>query len=131
MRRKPVLLCALVKNELEKTVGHALGTADLLGQMSAEDYVEKLPVLYGEFAEAVRYSKDKTHFISMFSSASDLMLKTPTFWEKYVQIKLNRDFSGMYRFLNEPYADGPNEYLGRIEANMKKLRKAIATPARK
>jgi len=28
--------------------------------MAAEDYVEKLPVLYSEFAEATQFSKDKT-----------------------------------------------------------------------
>jgi hypothetical protein len=62
----------------------------------------------------------------MFSSADDLMKKTPTFWEKYVQMKLNRDFGGLYKFLNDPYPDGPNYYLQRIEANMKKLRAQIA-----
>jgi len=114
------------QNDMEKLVGYALGTADLLGQMAAEDYVEKLPVLYSEFAEATHFSKDKPHFVSMFSSAADLMQKTPSFWEKYVQMKLNRDFGGLYRFLNDPYPQGPNEYLQRIEANMKKLRERIA-----
>jgi hypothetical protein len=114
------------QSEMEKVVGHALGTADLLGQMAAEDYVDKLPVLYSEFAEATRYSRDKPHFIAMFSSAADLMQKTPAFWEKYVQMKLDRDFGGLHRFLNDPYPDGPNDYLQRIEANMKKLRERIA-----
>ena len=114
------------QSEMEKVVGHALGTADLLGQMAAPDYVDKLPVLYSEFAEATHFSKDKPHFIAMFSSAADLMQKTPAFWEKYVQMKLNRDFAGIYRFLNDPYPDGPNDYLLRIEANMKKLRERIA-----
>jgi hypothetical protein len=114
------------QNEMEKTVGHALGTSDLLGQMAAEDYVDKLPVLYAEFSEASRFSHDKPHFVGMFSSADDLMKKTPTFWEKYVQMKLNRDFGGLYKFLNDPYPDGPNCYLQRIEANMKKLRGQIA-----
>src|SRR6185437_3280563 len=114
------------QNDMEKIVGHALGTADLLGQMAAEDYVEKLPVLYSEFAEASLFSRDKPHFVSMFSSAADLMQKTPDFWEKYVQMKLNRDFGGLYRFLNEPYPQGSNEYLQRIEANMKKLRDRIS-----
>jgi hypothetical protein len=114
------------QSEMEKVVGHALGTADLLGQMAAPDYVDKLPVLYSEFAEATHFSKDKPHFIAMFSSAADLMQKTPAFWEKYVQMKLNRDFGGIYRFLNDPYPDGPNDYLLRIEANMKKLRERIA-----
>lgn len=114
------------QNDMEKIVGHALGTADLLGQMAADDYVDKLPVLYSEFAEAARFTKDKPHLVAMFSSADDLMQKTPTFWEKYVQPKLNRDFSGLYRFLNNPYPQGPNEYLQRIEANMKKLRERMA-----
>lgn len=114
------------QNEMEKIVGHALGTADLLGQMAAQDYVEKLPILYSEFAEAAQFSKDKTHFISMFSSAADLMQKTPAFWEKYVLVKLNRDFGGLYRCLNDPYPHGPNEYLMRVEANMQKLQGAGA-----
>ncbi len=114
------------QNEMEKIVGYALGTADLLGQMAAEDYVEKLPVLYSEFAEASQHTKSHTHFISMFSSADDLMQKTPSFWEKYVQTKLNRDFGGLYRFLNDPYPHGSNWYLNRVEANMKKLQSKTA-----
>jgi hypothetical protein len=113
------------QSELEKVIGHALGTSDLLGQMAADDYVDKLPVLYGEFAEATRFAKDKPHFIAMFSSATDLMQKTPAFWEKYVQLKLNRDFGGLYRFLNDPYPNGPNYYLQRIEANMTRLRERL------
>jgi hypothetical protein len=115
------------QNEFEKIVGHALGTADLLGQMAAEDYVEKLPVLYSEFAEATQFSKDKPHLVAMFSSAADLMQKTPAFWEKYVQVKLKRDFNGLYRFLNDPYPSGPNHYWERIEANIAKLRRQLET----
>jgi hypothetical protein len=110
------------QSEIEKIVGHALGTSDLLGQMAAEDYVEKLPVLYLEFAEATQFSRDKPHIVAMFSSAADLMQKTPAFWEKYVQVKLSRDFGGLYRFLSEPYPSGPNYYWDRVEANIKKLR---------
>ncbi len=47
------------QTELERMVGFALGTADLLGQMAADDYVEKLPVLYAEFAEASRHEGGK------------------------------------------------------------------------
>lgn len=119
------------QTDMEKIVGHALGTSDLLGQMAAPDYVEKLPVLYSEFAEAAQFSKDKTHLISMFSSADDLMQKTPAFWEKYVQVKLNRDFGALYRFLNDPYPHGPNEYLQRVESNMQKLRSLLAAGVRK
>jgi len=118
------------QGELEKIIGFALGTADLLGQMAAEDYVDKLPILYSEFAEAVRYTKDRSHFIAAFSSAADLMQRTPMFWDKYVQRKMERDFGGLYRFLNDPYPSGPNSYLERIEANMARLReKSVSSKA--
>jgi hypothetical protein len=111
------------QSESERVLGLALGTADLLGQMAAEDYVDKLPTLYAEFAEAADYSKDRTHYIAMFSSAEDLMQKTPTFWEKFVRLKLDRDFGGLHQFLNDPYPSGPNAYVERIEANIERLRR--------
>jgi hypothetical protein len=115
------------QSEMEKVTGFALGTADLLGQMAAEDYVEKLPILFSEFAEAVHFAHGDTHFVSAFSSAADLMRKTPVFWEKYVLVKLKRDFGGLHRFLNDPYPSGRNEYLERIEANMERLRAKLVT----
>jgi hypothetical protein len=60
--------------------------------------------------------------VAMFSSAEDLIQKTPGFWEHYVRQKLECDFVGLYRFLNDPYPDGPNFYLERVEANIRKLR---------
>jgi hypothetical protein len=113
------------QSELEKVVGFALGTADLLGQMAADDYVEKLPILFAEFAEASKFSHDQTHFIGMFSSAADLMQKTPIFWEKYVQTKLNREFGGLFKFLNDPFPSGPNQYLDKIEDNMERLKRRM------
>ena len=113
------------QNDLERMAGHALGTADLLGQMAADDYVDKLPILYAEFAEAARFSKDDTSFVAMYSSAQDLVDKTAGFWEQYVRQKLERDFDGLYHFLNEPYPKGPNFYVQRVEANMLRLRKMI------
>lgn len=109
------------QNELERIVGEALGTADLLGQMAADDYVEKLPGLYAEFAEAARFSKEKTNIVGMFSSAPDLLRKTPAFWE-YTKRRLNKDFGGLYRFLNDPYPFGPNHYLERVEAHVERIR---------
>jgi hypothetical protein len=108
----------------ERVVGLALGTADLLGQMAAADYVEKLPVLYSEFAEAARYSADKTSIVGMFSSAEDLLRKTPAFWD-YTKARLNKDFDGLYRFLNDPFPFGPNSYLERVEANIARLKQAL------
>jgi hypothetical protein len=114
------------QNELEKTLGFALATADLLGQMAAEDYAEKLPILYAEFAEAASFSKDRSHFVSSFANASHLMEKTPEFWTGYVLPRLDQQFGALYRFLNDPYPDGPNYYLDRIEANMERVRQRLA-----
>ncbi len=110
------------QNEEERILGYALGTADLLGQMAALDYVDKLPVLYEEFVEASRFTPGAASSLSGFSSAQDLMHKTPAFWERYVRPKLDRDFLGLYRFLAKPIPSGTNDYLNGVEANMARLR---------
>jgi len=113
-------------SEIERIVGFALATADLLGQMAAEDYVEKLPVLYEEFAEAAKYAKDPSSFVGTFTNAEELMRKTPVFWEKFVLVKLDKDFTGLYRFLNDPYPAGRNYYLDRIALNIDRLKQQLA-----
>jgi hypothetical protein len=118
-----VLTSIPFQSEVEKIIGFALGTADLLGQMAAEDYVDKLPTLYEEFAEAANFSKNPTQFVATFASAADLITKTPAFWERFVKSKLDRDFGGLHQFLNQPYPSGPNYYFERIEANMEKVRR--------
>jgi len=110
------------ENPEERIVGFALGTADLLGQMAADDYVEKLPVLYDEFQEAARHDRGHTDFITKFGGAQDLMQRTPSFWREYVQPKLDKDFAGLHRFLAQPYPNGRNFYVERIEANMARIR---------
>lgn len=113
------------QSEAERVTGFALGTGDLLGQMAAKDYIEKLPVLYSEFAESAAYNEGKNDTTRiMFSSAQDLIQKTPAFWEKFVVPKINGGFQGLYRFLNEPYPDGKNFYIDRIEENIARLRKS-------
>ena len=109
-------------NEVERIIGYALGTGDLLGQMAAADYVDKLPILYAEFVEAAKHSGGKMPGGGGFTSAEDLMSKTPVFWEKYVRVKIERDFVGLHHFLERPYPGGPNEYIQRVEANIARLR---------
>jgi hypothetical protein len=116
------------QDEMERVAGFALGTADLLGQMAAADYVDKLPILYLEFAEAARHSPDgRMKAGGFFTSAEDLIQKTPLFWDNYVRQKISREFLGLFRAFNDPYPDGPNPYIERIEANMARLRREIAS----
>ena len=115
------------QSEQERTLGYALATSDLLGQMAAPDYIEKLPVLYQEFAEAARNAPAGSAHLFAYKSAGELMRNTPVFWEKYVLPKINGDFRGLHTFLGHPYPDGPNEYLQRIEANIARLRQLAET----
>ena len=114
------------QSEVEKVVGFALGTGDLLGQMSADDYIEKLPILYSEFEESARFYEGKMVGTLTFSSAADLLRRTPEFWDNYVLRKLDGDFWGLYKFLNQPYPNGPSAYLLKIAANLDRLRKQLA-----
>lgn len=114
-------------SELERILGFALGTADLLAQMAADDYVDKLPVLYEEFAEAQRFSGAQWNKAMTFNSAGELMRNTPQFWSNYVWPKVNGDFRQLYKFLGRP--DGANEYLEAIEANIARLKQQLALNA--
>jgi hypothetical protein len=58
-----------LENEI---MGKILGTADLIGQMSDTNYLEKLPILYQEFLEGG---------ITDYESELDFLKKTFDFWE--------------------------------------------------
>lgn len=109
-------------NDAERLCGCALATADLLGQMAADDYVEKLPDLYLEFAEAAGFHHGQPVPAILFHSPEELMRNTPWFWEHYVLPKIKEDFLGLYRFLNDPYPDGANPYVQQVEANIARLK---------
>ena len=113
-------------NELERHVGYALGTADLLGQMAAPDYIEKLQTLYEEFEESNRYS-GKSDGPGVFSGADDLRSKTPAFWENYVLPKIETDFRGLYRFLVD--SNGRNAYVEQVQKNISRLRDQLKLAA--
>jgi hypothetical protein len=115
------------QSELERVVGYSLGTGDLLGQMAAEDYVEKLPVLFEEFAEAARYTEDRKELIPTFNSTTDMLQQTPAFWEDFVKPKLEKDFKGVYQYLKQPYPSGTNDYVLHVEANIDRLRKGFVS----
>ena len=114
-------------NPMEEILGLALGTADFLGQMAAKNYVDKLPELYSEFEESARTNPGKAANVGTFASVEDLLRKTPGFWEYFVLPKLKTEFKGLYRYLNDPYPDGPNVYVERIEQNIMSVRNLIAS----
>ncbi len=69
----------------QEFLGKMLGTADLLGQIAARTYLEKLLFLYREFAEAG---------IPGFADEEDLLRKTANFYE-ITKKRLKNELSGM------------------------------------
>jgi hypothetical protein len=114
----------LFNSKEERIIGYALGTADLLGQMSAVDYPEKLPVLYSEFEEAYSYEgTERLHErgIAIFESAEDLIRKTPYFYENVVMGRF-KEMGSVYKYLTYHFSDSRNPYIEAIEENIKKIR---------
>jgi hypothetical protein len=114
------------RDPVERVIGCALATADYLGQMAASDYPDELEILYEEFQE----SDDFIHLPAArraFKSATDLIERTPMFWQKFVLRKLESDFQAVYRFLARPYPHGPNPYLEAVERNMITIRNRAAS----
>jgi hypothetical protein len=114
----------LFNSEEERIIGYALGTADLLGQMSAVDYPEKLSMLYTEFEEAYRYEGvERLHEkgITIFESAEDLIRKTPYFYENVVMGRF-KEMGSLYKYLTYHFNDSRNPYIEAIEENIKKIR---------
>jgi len=108
------------KSAIERCVGYALGTADLLGQMAAKDYIDKLPILYDEFKEAAGSCEHPNPLID-FSSPRELMGSTESFWLEYVLPKIKNDFGGIYGFLED--GEGRNPYLERVQTNLDRLKR--------
>lgn len=110
------------REPVDRIVGCALATADYLGQMAAPDYPDELEILYREFKE----SDDFTHLPPsrrLFSSAADLIERTPGFWKEVVLPKLESDFQAVYRFLARPYPHGRNPYLDAVEKNIEEIKR--------
>jgi hypothetical protein len=108
----------------EKIVGFALGTADLLGQMSATDYLEKLPALYREFEEAYHHEGiQKLHEkgLTLFKNSDDLIKSTPNFYEVIVKDRLEK-MDSVYTCLTHHFKDSRNHYIEAVEENIKKIK---------
>jgi hypothetical protein len=117
------------REPVERLIGCALGTADYLGQMAAPDYPDELEILFNEFQESDDYIGLPASRRA-FKSADDLIERTPNFWKKFVQPKLESDFQAMYRFLARPYPEGPNAYIEGVEKNIAKIKRRSAAPRR-
>jgi hypothetical protein len=115
-----------VADRRDITVGHLLGTADMIAQMADRCYLEKCrDRLYAEFVlggVALPFSDGNPRV--KYASGLDLLRQTPEFVEDVRAKRLDGDFHAAYRYLEILYG-GRNPYLEAIDRNVEYLRQVL------
>ena len=112
----------------DRTLGCLIGTADLLSQMADRTYLEKCrDFLYPEFVLAgiARARQPDGTEIVNYSSAEDLLAKTPDYYDKVLRRRMEGDLGGLDRFAAAHFANG-DLYRAEIDTKMRFLRDAIS-----
>ena len=108
-----------VPNLTFRLLGNMLGTADIIAQMADRCYLEKCrDRLYAEFVECGLAARDGADHRAgvMFTSAEDLVTKTPKFY-KTATVRLNDHLGSAYGYADKHFG-GPNLYLDEITKNI-------------
>jgi hypothetical protein len=107
--------------------GHLIGTADMIAQMADRCYLEKCrDHLYKEFVVggvAIENAKPGEYMVR-YKSGTDLLMKTPAFYQQVMRERLNAKFNRVYRYIEVLY-DGHNPYIEAIRTNMTHLVRII------
>src|ERR1700741_4126048 len=115
-----------VSDPRDITVGHMLGTADMIAQMPARCYLEKCrDRLYAEFVlGGVALPFNGGNRQVKYASGLDLLRQTPDFVAEVRTKRLDGDFHAAYRYL-ELLFDGRNPYMDAIDRNVEYLRQVL------
>jgi hypothetical protein len=108
--------------EEARIMAYMLVTADYLAQISAGDYLEKLPRLYMEFEESFEHNHIPPEQ-RPYGSLRELLEKTPGFWAGYVLPVLDEKVGGVYHYLSPP--GRPNPYMLAADANVAELQRRL------
>jgi hypothetical protein len=103
----------------EWLIGALVATGDMLGQMAAEDYPERLAGLYLEFREATVFSRLQNAGFALHKNLLDLLDGTEKFFNGYVTRMLDQEWKGVYRILDDRH--GNNRYINRIRINIARV----------
>ena len=109
-----------VRDELLRRVGHMLGTADIIAQMSDRCYLEKCrDRLYREFVLGGLAGRRRagTRKLPLFASGEDLVRKTPAFYESATR-RLDLQLARSYQFAARHFG-GDNPYLDEMQKNVR------------
>jgi hypothetical protein len=113
----------------DRRVGHLLGTADMLAQMSDRCYLEKCrDRLYPEFVlGGVAVSRSAGGDLKvLYGSGLDVLRQTPQFFADTMRTRLDGEFNGAYRHLEAIY-NGRNPYMEAIDRNLAYLAQVLKT----
>jgi len=110
----------------DSTLGHLLGTADMIAQMADRCYLEKCrDRLYPEFVlGGVALSTRRGATEVRYASGLDLLRQTPVFVAETRTRRLDGEFGAAYRHL-ELLFDGHNPYMEAIERNVHYLEQVL------
>jgi len=117
---------AQVADPRDITVGHLLGTADMIAQIADRCYLEKCrDRLYAEFVlGGVALPLNEGNPQVKYASGLDLLRQTPDFIADVRTKRLEGDFHSAYRYLEILYGGG-NPYIEAIERNVEYLRQIL------
>lgn len=101
----------------ERRVAQMLASADFLAQMADPAYPAKLQSLFAEIREMELHRCLPRTDVAP-SNPAELATATPAFWRDFVQPHLEGVCEAVYRYLAEPWPDGPNPYLQQVERNL-------------
>jgi hypothetical protein len=108
-------------------LGHLIGTADMIAQMSDRCYLEKCrDRLYAEFVlggVALPLAANGGRAVK-YASGLDLLRQTPEFVAEVRTKRLDGEFGAAYRYLEALYG-GRNPYIEAIDRNVEYLRQIL------
>ena len=116
-----------LKDAKDHLLGCIIGTSDLISQMADRRYIEKCrDFLYREFVWGgiAREARPDGREVVRFASPTDLVIKTPGFYQYLARPRIEKRLGGVDRFA-EAHLDGPNLYQQEIARNMEYLRETI------
>jgi hypothetical protein len=110
-----------------RMIGNMLGTADIMAQMADRCYLEKCrDRLYPEFVDGglASHGQEGVSATALFSSAEDLLRKTPGFYES-ATARLTDHLGATYRYVTNHFG-GQNLYLDEVAKNIRYAERVAA-----
>lgn len=120
---QPLDIASVFETTELQVVAKIVVTADLIAQIAAIDYVQRIDDLFLEFQEAYRFEGRETldrKGVTVYESAQEIRCGTVDFYDHFVLPVLNR-LDRMDRYLDAFFSETRNPYQENIRGNLAKL----------